>query len=137
MVCRFEGVCRWLQRLRPGGAFFILSVAALCSGVSACATVHVTDGAGQTRIERHFGFVNIVLAPEAKALSAETWVLGFGVDPLTTSIGFAHTRISAFPADCRLVIWPTDADHVERWRELLAGKGEVCIVPSDKGEKRQ
>ena len=71
--------------------------------------------------------------PDASAaVVAETRVLGLGIDPMTTTIGFGHSRLVAMPKSCGLLIFAEDAAAVKAWRDLLPDVNIQCIVQSRK-----
>ena len=108
--------------------FLLLCCAAVALG--GCAFVTITDASGTTFTERHLGFVYVRLPDVPVAVVAETSVFGIGVDPLTTTVGFGHSRLVTMPGSCGLLIFAEDAGAVNAWRELLPAVDIRCIVQS-------
>lgn len=108
----------------------------LAASLTGCATVSITDQSGNTRVESHFGVVSIELGPATSAVVAEASSFGYLGGPLGISLGLGHSRIAALPPDCRMVLWLEHPGQVEKLRQLLGERKELCVINPWEKEKQ-
>mgnify|MGYP003614032666 CR=1 FL=1 len=98
---------------------------------TACASVRIESASGEVRIEQRWGVLGVVVGGPATSHVAEIKNLGIASTPMGWSAGFTRQTWASLGAECRLVIWVSEAEHLETARRLQASTTGVCLVSSD------
>lgn len=100
----------------------------LASFVAGCASVRIESASGQVRVERRWGVLGVVVDGPAASHVAEVTSLGVVSTPMGWNAGFTRQSWAVLGPECRLVIWVSDAEHLETARHLEASTTGVCVA---------
>lgn len=100
---------------------------------SGCASVRIESASGEVRIEQRWGVLGVVVDGSAKSHVAELRSLGIASTPMGWSAGITRQSWASLGPECRLVIWVSEAKHLEAARRLQASTNGVCVMPMTGG----
>ena len=107
------------QRLLP----FVFAIA-----TASCASVRIESASGEVRIEQRWGVLGVFVDGAASSHVAEVRGLGIASTPMGWSAGFTRQSWASLGPECRLVIWVSEAEHLEATKRLQASTNGVCVV---------
>ena len=114
------------------------ALAASCIlAVQGCTIVHIRDDAGAVRVEKHFGVLKLDAGNATRAVVADTTVIGFGTDSLTTTLGFGRSRVALMPRECTLLIWSDNVSTVQAWKEHIPDLNLHCMINPSQGDTQK
>jgi len=101
------------------------SACVLLIGQSACTVLKIQqrDGAIETRWRA--GVVSLELAPGAEGIAAKSRTFGFTNGPMGFAFGYQDSTVVGIPESCRLVIWVSSDEELERLDDMIEGE-DVC-----------
>lgn len=85
---------------------------AACFMLSGCMTVQVDSGGGNVRVVRHFGALQLEVAPPTRSLIARVQGVGIFSSPLGMSAGYTQQQLAMLGPECRAVLWVSEASRL-------------------------
>jgi len=101
------------------------SACVLLFGPSACTVLKIQQRDGAIETRWRVGVVSLELAPGAEGIAAESRTFGFTNGPMGFAFGYQDSTVVGIPETCRLVIWVSSDEELERLDELIEGE-DVC-----------
>ena len=93
-----------------------------------CASVRIDSPSGEVRLEHRWGVLSVVVDGPTTSHVAEIQGLGITSTPMGWSAGITRQSWASLGPECRLVIWVSEAEHLEAARRLQASTNGVCVV---------
>lgn len=96
--------------------------------VAGCANVRIESPSGEIRLEQRWGILSVVVDSPTTNYVAEIRSLGITSTPMGWSAGITRQNWASLGPDCQLVIWVSEAEHLEAAKRLEASIKGVCIA---------
>ena len=96
-----------------------------------CASVRIESASGEVRVEQHWGVLGVTVDGSATSHVAELRSLGITSTPMGWSVGVTRQIWASLGSECRLVIWVSEAEHLETAKRLQNSINGICVVSPD------